>query len=142
MIVQSTLIQIEEMMGVSYKKEDWNSSLSDWYAKIRHKRLCELDESDVIRLIRQDMYLQYVLPVALDLLRNNLFIGTQFDGELLKVLSRVPLNFWVNHQDLKKEVNTIIVSNKARSESHPWSSIEEKEVTLKTLNQLINITTS
>lgn len=141
-INQITIIEIEENLGISYKEEVSNSSLPIWYAKIRHKKLSELDEGDVIRLIRQDLYLQYVLPLALDLLRDDLFIGKQFDGELVKVLSRVPLNFWANHQDLKKEVNTLILSKKASSESHPWSVIEEKEEFLETLNLLIKHTTT
>jgi hypothetical protein len=51
-----TLIEIEERLGIIYEDGVSNSSLPLWYGSIRHKKLSDLNEGDVIRLIRQDLY--------------------------------------------------------------------------------------
>lgn len=98
------IVDIEAMLGVDGSKQDTRYGLPRWYLTIRGKRLCELSDGDVARLIRQDMYLDFVVPEAVARLRRDPLAGEMYEGEIVRVLARVEADYWLQHPDQKELV--------------------------------------
>ena len=70
--------------------------------KLRKVPLQELSPENLRMLIGQEIGLQYLIPLALDILENNLLVsGDMFEGDLLCSVAQVSRQFWDNHEDLK-----------------------------------------
>jgi hypothetical protein len=135
------IIDIETELGISYNTDSKESSLSLWYESIRDKYLSELTEKDVIRLIRQNLYLTYVLPIAFEFLMINPFEGEQLDGELITVISRIPNQFWNSNVTLKNEMLSLTLtthSDVAKIEKYVWISDADKTDYVSNLEKIIN----
>lgn len=60
-------------------------------------------------MIGQDIGLPYLVPLALDILRDNpLAEGDMYEGDLLFHVVRVPEQFWATHPELKEPLDKII----------------------------------
>ena len=111
------IAEIEAMLGVDGSKQDTRYGLPRWYLTIRNKRVSELSDGDVARLIRQRMCLDFVIPEALVRLRHDPIAGDMCPGEILWALAGVEVDYWLQHRDLKNlasglaqgaEVNDIV----------------------------------
>ena len=56
--------------------------LPKWYRRVRNTRLKDLTVEDICRACRQEIYPEYVVPLALRLLHENPLTGEMYDGEL------------------------------------------------------------
>jgi len=74
-----------------------HSALGDWYTSVRCTPISELGVDDLSRACRQELYLEYVVPVALNVLQHDINAGHQYDGELASVLTRLAQSFWKSH---------------------------------------------
>jgi contact-dependent growth inhibition (CDI) system CdiI-like immunity protein len=64
---------------------------------------------DLRLMIGQDFSLRYLIPLAIEHLKTNIFVeGSYFPGDLLKNVLSVDTNFWANNKNLWKEVNELI----------------------------------
>jgi len=79
------------------------SSLDAWYDEKRDVPINELEVSDLCRACRQEIFLEHVLPVALERLKTDNLAGSLYDGELAVSVSMVPLSFWCRNKKLTKE---------------------------------------
>lgn len=70
---------------IEYKPNN-RSSLDEWFTSILDKPINELSISDISRSIRQDVFLEYVLPRAEFFLKDDPFAG-DYDGQLLYDIS-------------------------------------------------------
>lgn len=89
------ILDVEKEKGIkdsSIIKDD--SSLSKWYHNIRDKRLSSLADGDISRLVRQQLYLEYVIPEAIERLKKNPLSGEQYTGELLTALYKLDESIW------------------------------------------------
>lgn len=103
-----TITQIEELLALPYDSAVEESALSSWYDSIRGKRLTELTDGDVARLLRQKMYPEFIVPEATRRLMMNPFAGELFDGEMLEKVSQIPASFWKREPELMKEARMLI----------------------------------
>lgn len=103
-----TISQIEKMLDLPYDATVEESALSTWYDSIRGKRLTELTEGDVARLLRQQMYLEFLVPEATRRLLMNPLAGELFDGEILEKVSQIPANFWGKEPELMKGTQGLV----------------------------------
>lgn len=74
------------------------SSLDAWYDKVRDVPISELETADICRACRQELFLEHLLPIAFQRLRNDSLAGSVYDGELAVSISRIPLAFWSNNK--------------------------------------------
>ena len=64
---------------------------------------------DLRLMIGQDFSLRYLIPVAIEHLKRDIFVeGDLFPGDLLKNVLSVDTNFWINNRHLWTEVNDLI----------------------------------
>ena len=61
--------------------------LQKWYNKLIDKSINEINIADVLRMLRQKVFIKLAMSKAIELLRENIFVGELYDGELLKKLS-------------------------------------------------------
>jgi hypothetical protein len=70
--------------------------------KLRKVDLKDLSSENLRMLIGQGIGLQYLVPIALDILEGNLLAsGDKYDGDLLCSIAQISSNFWDKHNDLK-----------------------------------------
>jgi hypothetical protein len=68
---------------------------------------------DLRLMIGQDFSLRYLIPLATEHLKENIFIeGDLYPGDLLKNVLSVDANFWRSNKHLWKEVNELIKSRR------------------------------
>jgi hypothetical protein len=106
-----TIEEIENLEGLIFddSNENLNYSLPLWHKGIRKKKLSELTGGDLARLIRQDMYVKYIIPECIYRLNDDPILGEQYNGELLTALvTKIDKTFWEEHQEYKKEAKDFI----------------------------------
>lgn len=102
---------ISELYNVKEIKLNKNStSLEIWFNSVIYKNITQITLSDVLRMIRQQLFLEIALEKAIELLKNNPFVGEYYSGELFEHLLKI------NPRLLKKfdrEIKKIIINIKA-----------------------------
>ena len=64
---------------------------------------------DLRLMIGQDFSLRYLIPLAIDHLKTDIFVeGNYFPGDLLKNVLSVDTKFWTNNKNLWSEINELI----------------------------------
>ena len=77
--------------------------------KLRKIQIEKLKLSDIRFLIRQKIGLKYLIPIALDVLRDNIFIDTDFyNGDLLQSILLVDKDFWEDNNKLKDDLDKLL----------------------------------
>ena len=96
------------------EREDWgeptyNSYLVSTVHRLRRRPLEEFTIEDLRIMIGQNIGLDYLLPLAIEKLRDDpLAEGDYYPGDLLKTVLGVDLSFWKTHSDLRGAVETIL----------------------------------
>jgi len=75
---------------------------------LRNKQISELDDGDVSRYLRQDLYPDYIVPEALKRLRKDPTAGVLYYGEMLNALRDIRDDFWQNNETLLKETQNLL----------------------------------
>jgi hypothetical protein len=87
--------------------------LPAWYRKVYSTPFSELSFLDFSRALDQNIHVDEVVPVVIEILRNDILAGDWYDGQLLSSLSRLPQEFWKNHPDLASQINQQIAGELA-----------------------------
>jgi len=109
---------LETPPGFSPSEEHLKYGLPVWYAQVRVKRLDELTVEDLCRLLRQNMYMDELLPNVFEILTEDVFAGTLYRGELLRALSNLPAEFWETRDNERERWQPIIRELKQEIEDH------------------------
>lgn len=101
---------IEELEGLSYGKPEPTDTnliaLCKTFAKIPLK---ELTVEQLRTLISQRFALPYLIPLALEVLNNNILAeGDLYPGDLLESVYKIKADFEKSHPDLLREFQTLI----------------------------------
>jgi hypothetical protein len=88
--------------------DDGYSALDEWYRSIRDIPFDDLAIGDIARSLRQRLYPDFVVPVAIGHLRENPLAGDLYDGELLVSLRNVDEDFWKRRGELKSELARVL----------------------------------
>ncbi|MCR5824224.1 MAG: hypothetical protein K6G60_07330, partial [Lachnospiraceae bacterium] len=64
--------------------EDSLLPLPNWYNHVIEKDIDELDLSDVLKMLRQRLFLKVAVKKTIDFLLVNPFIGELYEGELME----------------------------------------------------------
>ncbi len=86
-----------------------SSSLIEKIYQLRTIPIEKLDSKDIRILIGQNVGLIYIIPLALDLLGEDLFIDSEFyEGDLLENVMKVDDNFWNKNGELKEQLDNLL----------------------------------
>lgn len=81
-------------------REDENSSsLVKWYNNVIEKTYSELNVGDVLRMLRQNLFVDMAVKKSLVMLNNDIFIGEYYDGELLEHILKTDKNYLKDNID-------------------------------------------
>lgn len=75
------------------------SSLVKWYNNVIEKTYNELDIDDVLRMLRQNLFVDMAVKKSLVMLNNDIFIGEYYDGELLEHILKTDKNYLKDNID-------------------------------------------
>lgn len=99
---------LEEKQGILEVDLDSTYALPVWYSKVREKRISQLTNGDIARFIRQDLFLEYIIPEAIKRLREDPTIGDLYYGEVISSLYRVEQAFWIDNFNITSELLRIL----------------------------------
>ncbi|KAF5063135.1 CDI immunity protein [anaerobic digester metagenome] len=58
--------------------------LQKWFNQLIDKQVSEIEVPDVLRMIRQNEFMDIAIPKAVEFLKTNPFAGEMYEGELMK----------------------------------------------------------
>ena len=92
-----TLEQLEdEILSDPY----FDSNLTEEYHRLHKISINEMTNCGLRELIRQNIALKYLIPVALERLSENPLLRSEnYEGDLLATVIRIPPNFWNEYED-------------------------------------------
>ncbi|MBZ4187805.1 contact-dependent growth inhibition system immunity protein [Niabella beijingensis] len=95
---------IEELEGNVWKNREFPTELVKRSFELRKIPVNNLDIDDLRLLIGQQIGLKYVVPLALNVLSNDILAGgNYYPGDLLKSVLEIPMDFWeLNESELVK----------------------------------------
>jgi hypothetical protein len=82
--------------------------LDQWYNSVREIDIEMLDEGDLARCFRQNLWPQYIIDIALTKLELNPMAGWGYDGDLLVSLRFLPPKFWSENQAARMRAVNIL----------------------------------
>jgi hypothetical protein len=99
---------LQELEGKDWGEPTYDSHLVTECHRLRRVPLCELTAEDLRILIGQDIGLPYLIPLALELVRDDPFVaGDCYEGDLLAAILRADSRFWVASPALRAEAAQI-----------------------------------
>ncbi len=101
------------------EKDTWSPHDSDSRLIRRTKELRKIplstfDTEDLRIMIGQQLSLDYLIPLALDTLKVDLFAaGDFFEGDLLKNVLTIETGFWDSHKDYWQTLHDLIKNSRS-----------------------------
>ena len=126
-----------------YNAEHINEgSLPRWYDGIRQTNLSQLTDKDLGIMLRQHLYLEYIIPFILYMIKCNYVAGYMWEGQMMtNMAENTDKNFWDKNSNLvyhlKKVIGDIYTSNFINT--HFWDLEEEKQEFIEALTKLENM---
>lgn len=116
---------LKEMYGCKYiNSEEELFPLQKWYNQLIDKEVEELSISDVLRMIRQNEFLDIAVSKSIDFLKQNPFAGELYDGELFEKIAHISdKDLGKYHSDLQQIISNGLVQN----EIYDWITEDERE---------------
>lgn len=106
---------IAELEGHTWRGEiptSENSFLERRFYELHTRKLKDLSVADVDLYVEQQYGLKYVVPLAINILKENVFIATDYEGALLFNVLNVNPDYWNDNPDQKKEVENLFIANR------------------------------
>src|SRR4051812_23954420 len=99
---------LQQLEGSDWRDPTYGSHLVAECHRLRRVPLREFTVEKLRIMIGQQIGLQYLIPVALELLRDDPFTaGDLYDGDLLAAVLRADSRFWIASPDLRAEAARI-----------------------------------
>ena len=96
---------LEELENSKWGKSKFDSNLAKSCHALRAIPISELTPENLRMLIGQNIGLDYLVPLALNILEDNpLVSGDMYAGDLLANILRIPNEFWSTFPDLNNRV--------------------------------------
>ena len=126
------IMDIETCLGITEPVIDSSYSLPKWYERIRSLKIGDLTDGDLARMLRQDLYVEYILLEVLERLESNPLTGEMYEGELITAFSKVKTAYWVQSDEVKggllSIVDALVVNGRLTSDYELISSDEESQI--------------
>lgn len=117
--------KIKDIYGCDYIQDNGELyPLQRWYNQTIDKNVSEISVADVLRMMRQNEFMELAISRAIAFLRENPFEGEQYEGELLGKVSTIE-----NHliKDYLDDLRYILVHAKKENEVYEWLIEKERE---------------
>jgi len=98
--------------------------LQKWYNQLIEKTIDEITVADVLRMIRQKEFKNHAMSKAINFLREDVFVGESYEGELFEKISEMDNSFLVSYAD---DLKSIIKNALVKSEICDWTYDGEEE---------------
>lgn len=98
----------------SLEKTSWGNTPDESYLmttvqRLRSLPLNEFEIEDLRIMIGQNIGLQFLIPLAIEQLKNNLLAeGDYYEGDLLQMVLTTDENYWISNRDNWQTVKSII----------------------------------
>ncbi len=100
---------LSQLLGALTKDTTDSSALVTTCLTLYEKPLKDFTVENLRVMIGQSIGLEFLLPLAIELLQENPFVeGDYFPGDLLSVVMQVEPSFWQTHPDLYWSVSEIV----------------------------------
>lgn len=100
---------LDELEGNVWGEPNYESHLVQECHRLRRVPLCEFSPGNLRIMIGQHIGEEYLIPIALELLRENPMIeGDYYPGDLLAAVLKANGAFWKNHPELRDEAHHIM----------------------------------
>ena len=119
---------------VVFKKEN-DSPLQRWYIEAREKKISELSISDLCRAVRQNIYIQHVMPQVILQLEENLSAGELYEGELITALQNNHEIDWDNIPNEKAKLITLLENAQNTADSEHKEAIGSLLQSIQSVNE-------
>ncbi len=108
---------IEELENDFWGEPAFDSYVVTTCHRARQKPIKLLSQEEIRCLIGQKTGLKYLLPIAVDILKNEPLIDiTYFEGDLLLTLLRLEISDWKSNQNELEQFIIILQDNRAQIE--------------------------
>ena len=98
--------------------------LQKWYNQLIEKTIAEITVEDVLRMIRQKEFTNLSVSKAINFLKEDVFVGELYEGELLEKVSEMDSSFLISYAD---DLKNIIKNALVKSETRDWIYAGEEE---------------
>ena len=103
---------LQELEGQDWGEATFDSHLVITCQELREKAIGIFEVEDLRIMIGQGIGLNYLIPLALEILEDNIFDeGSIYSGDLLDTVLRADKNFWINNTIYKKDLENILEKN-------------------------------
>jgi hypothetical protein len=103
---------LQELEGQDWGEPNFDSQLVLTCNELRKKAIGIFEVENLRIMIGQEMGLDYLIPLALETLEDNIFAkGDMYSGDLLDAVLRVDSNFWGNNPIYKSDLEYILEEN-------------------------------
>ena len=109
------------------------SPLEKWYNQLIEKTVSEVTVADVLRMIRQDEFIELAVSRAIELLQDDVFIGEMYEGELIEKISELDSLFLMFYAEA---LNNITKTALDKGLIHEWSYDAEEEEFKRVINAI------
>ncbi|EGH29355.1 hypothetical protein SAMN05444507_1185 [Pseudomonas syringae] len=99
---------LEKKHSVNWRAEDEPSSLTLWYLSVRDTKLDNLAIADYCRALRQDLFVDEMLPFVVKILELDAFAGDKYDGELIAALANINPGHWMSNLEISRSANFVL----------------------------------
>jgi hypothetical protein len=107
----------------------YSTPLVEKVHRLRTIQIEKLEPKDLRLLISQNVGLKYLIPVAFDILHDNIFIDTEFfEGDLLKSVITVENSFWNGNKELTAQLDALL---------RPYSDEDKEKFRKGNFNNLV-----
>ncbi|MGR4975024.1 contact-dependent growth inhibition system immunity protein [Pseudomonas sp. LARHCG127] len=96
--------ELERKESVGWLSEENPSALTEWYLSVRDTPLAKLGVGDICRSLRQSLFVCEILPVAVELLNNDVLAGERYDGELISAIASLDVSFFKENSYLVHQI--------------------------------------
>jgi hypothetical protein len=100
---------LQELDGYDWGEPEYNSYLLKEGHRLLKVPLKDFTNEDLRLMIGQEFCLEFLIPIALERLVENEFVGDRNTGDLLCAMLNLKHKFWKEHVDLHWEFNSIIM---------------------------------
>ena len=115
-------------------------SLDKWFSKMVNKTTDKLDILDISRMIRQDIYVDIALPIALKMIQDDPFNGEMYNGQLLELVERYLTKSPEYLKDF--DFNSLLKKIDRKILVHIWEDDADKEAYMGTVEKFKNLITN
>lgn len=103
---------LQELDGEERGEPNFDSRLVITCHELRKKPLSSFSIEDLKIMIGQNIGLEYLVPLALETLNDNIFAeGGYYCGDLLDVVLKVSNDFWISNPTYKNDIEHLIDKN-------------------------------